>query len=243
MTAMRSPVLLHQLLEIAGYLTALTILTMRSRRGHDVVDRRTRYQLMIAAGIGAMIGARLLAALCDPGRTWAALASGQLAFGKTIVGGLLGGLIAVELVKKRLDVRVATGDPLVLPLALGIAIGRVGCFLAASVDDTAGAPSTLPWAVRDSAGVARHPVALYEIAFVLLLVPIAREARSRGIEGDAFKAFLGGYLLFRFFVDFLKPLPPPLFGGVSAIQLACLAGLAYYVALLARRWRPLEVEG
>ena len=53
-----------------------------------------------------------------------------LAGGKTIVGVLIGGWIAVETVKNTLGIRVRTGDLLAIPLSVGIAIGReVGCFL------------------------------------------------------------------------------------------------------------------
>ncbi len=45
------------------------------------------------------------------------------------MGGLAGGLIAVELVKKRFGVTAGTGDLFAIPLAVGIAIGRIGCFL------------------------------------------------------------------------------------------------------------------
>jgi phosphatidylglycerol:prolipoprotein diacylglycerol transferase len=229
----------HLGFEALGYAAAVVLFLIRRER-RDVVDAPTRYALTLAAGIGATAGARLLAALCDPVRTWTALADGRIAFGKTIVGALLGGWIAVEWLKKKRGIAISTGDPLVLPLAAGIAIGRIGCFFAASIDDTAGLPSSLPWAVGGMDGVARHPVALYEIAVVVLLASVAGRLRA---PGDPFKAFLGGYLGFRFFCDFLKPVPPRIFGGLSAIQLACLGGLMYYALVLARRLRSAEATG
>ena len=226
---------------MCGYLVAVAVFLVRRQRNGDVVDGGTRYMVMVGAGIGAMIGSRLLAALCEPLRVWQGLAEGHLYFGKTIVGALLGGLIAVELVKRRAGVSEATGDPLVVPMAVGIAIGRVGCFLAAQIDDTGGLPTNLPWAVVGPDGIGRHPVALYEIAFVLLLAPIATAIGRRGARGDAFKLFLSSYLLFRFFCDFLKPMPPRIYGGLSTIQLACAAGLLYYASVWLRRMRSVEV--
>ena len=229
----------HMLFEASGYVLAAVIFALRRRTNGDVIDGRTRYAVMIGAGLGAMIGARLLAALCDPIQLFAGLRAGQLVLGKTVVGSLLGGLVGVELTKLRLGEKAATGDPLALPFAVGMAVGRIGCFLAASIDDTAGLPATVPWAVRGLDGIARHPVALYEIAFLMLLAPFAHYAGRRGIQGDVFKLFLAGYLLFRFVCDFLKPLPPRIYGGFSAIQLACLGGLAWY-ALIA--WHRVRAE-
>lgn len=134
----------------------------------------------------------------------------------------------MELAKKLAGIHRSTGDLLVLPIIVAISIGRLGCFLAGTADGTYGLPSALPWAVDG-----RHPVALYEIAFVLLLIPVTRLVRGR--EGDVFKVFLASYLAFRFAVDFLKPLPKPIAGGLTSIQWACLAGLAWYAAVFARR--------
>jgi phosphatidylglycerol---prolipoprotein diacylglyceryl transferase len=92
--------------------------------------------------------------------------------GKTIVGALIFGLIAVELMKRYIGVRQSTGDLYAIPLALGIAIGRIGCFLTGLSDNTYGTPTTLPWAINFGDGIPRHPTQLYEIIFLLALIPI-----------------------------------------------------------------------
>jgi prolipoprotein diacylglyceryltransferase len=51
-----------------------------------------------------------------------------------------------------------------LPLAIGIAVGRLGCFFAGLDDFTYGTPTTLPWGHDFGDGIARHPVQLYESA-------------------------------------------------------------------------------
>ena len=97
--------------------------------------------------------------------------------GKTIVGGLIGGLIAVEWIKRRLGVVVATGDLLVLPLMLGIAIGRIGCFLSGLADRTYGSRHRACRGAWTSVTASlRHPTQLYEIAF---LAALARACSSR----------------------------------------------------------------
>src|SRR5260221_11390397 len=68
--------------------------------------------------------------------------------GKTIVGALIGGLIAVELAKHILGIKQRTGDLFAVPLCLGIAIGRIGCFLTGLEDHTSGVATSLPWGVN-----------------------------------------------------------------------------------------------
>ena len=50
-----------------------------------------------------------------------------------------------------------------------------------------------------------------------------------------FRVFMASYLLFRLLVDFLKPDPPALAGGLTAIQYASVAGIAYYLWGATRR--------
>src|SRR5437016_4543505 len=143
--------------------------------------------------------------------------------GKTIVGALLGGWIGVEIAKKFLRVRSSTGDLFVLPLAFGIAIGRVGCFLTGLPDHTYGTHTNLPWAVDFGDGP-RHPTQLYEIAFLLGLgLALALRARRPYRNGELFRLFMLGYLFFRLTVEFIKPSYKPWL-GLSAIQLACILG-------------------
>jgi prolipoprotein diacylglyceryltransferase len=99
--------------------------------------------------------------------------------GKTIVGALVFGLISVELIKRYIGLRESTGDLYAIPLALGIAIGRIGCFLTGLSDDTYGTPTSLPWAVDFGDGVPRHPTQLYEIIFLLALIPFLNQLLKR----------------------------------------------------------------
>jgi prolipoprotein diacylglyceryltransferase len=92
--------------------------------------------------------------------------------GKTIVGALAFGLVSVELMKRYIGLRQSTGDLYAIPLALGIAIGRIGCFLTGLADNTYGTPTALPWAINFGDGIPRHPTQLYEIIFLLALIPL-----------------------------------------------------------------------
>lgn len=148
---------------------------------------------------------------------------------KTIVGGFLGGLIGVELTKKKIGITVSSGDLMVYPLILAMIIGRTGCFFAGLEDGTYGIPSNLPWAINFGDGILRHPTNLYEILFwVLLGVALSSYEHYRKFaDGSRFKIFMVSYLIFRFFIEFIKP--DYFFSfGLSVIQLVCIAGLSYY---------------
>lgn len=92
---------------------------------------------MIAAAVaGAALGSKLLFCLEDPKLTWHNLHNpAYLMGGKTIVGALAFGLVSVELMKRYIGLRQSTGDLYAIPLALGIAIGRIGCFLTGLADN------------------------------------------------------------------------------------------------------------
>ena len=227
-----NPVFTHTVLESAAYFLGFRYFLRERRRLAlpALADTERSLGIGVAAILGAALGAKLGFWIEDPHAAFADFPDWRhLLQGKTIVGALLGGLVAVEWSKRWLGVRASSGDAFAFPLMLGIAIGRVGCFLAGLADHTYGNPTALPWGVDFGDGVPRHPTQLYEIAFLGLWAGVVarRPAALRG-EGEAFKLFLVGYLAFRLLVDAIKPLPYAYFGALSGIQLLCLGGLCYY---------------
>jgi prolipoprotein diacylglyceryltransferase len=219
----------HPVLETLAYATAFAVYRgMRARQG-DVIAEPQRWTVLAAAAVGALAGSRLLGLAEQWPTVLIACRSGQLLRllitpgGKTIVGGLLGGWLAVEIAKKLTGIRRRTGDLFAVPLAIGIAVGRVGCFVAGLADDTFGKPTQLPWAVNLGDGIGRQPVQIYEILFLILLAHFLSRPHDWP-EGARFRVFMGAYLAWRLLIDFLKP--QPLVAGMNVIQWACLLGIA-----------------
>jgi prolipoprotein diacylglyceryltransferase len=229
----------HAVLELAAYVVGVQFyfyLRRASKLGAGArlsVDQNL--WLIVGCVMGAMVGSKVLAWVESPLDYWSHRSTPLvLLSGKTIVGGLLGGWIAVELVKTWFGVKRATGDLFVFPLVVGIAIGRLGCFFTGLPDHTYGVHSSLPWAVDFGDGP-RHPTQLYEIAFVLMVgALIFCKSRREYWNGDLFVWFMSGYLGFRFVVEFIKP-RHVYFGAVSAIQIACVLGLIECMRRLVRR--------
>jgi prolipoprotein diacylglyceryltransferase len=224
----------HAVFETLAYSAGFYCYSRERRRLGDVVSTESRTWIVVAAVLGGIAGSRLLYLAENPvelASRWSD--TSFLLGGKSIVGGLIGGLIAVEWIKKRLGVSVSTGDVLALPLTLGIAIGRVGCFLSGLPDQTHGVATTLPWGIDFGDGVSRHPTQLYEIAFLAALALLmVRHGDRLAAAGDRFRFFMLAYLTFRLFVDLLKPRIP--IGGPSVIQWACIATIAYYAGHVRR---------
>jgi phosphatidylglycerol:prolipoprotein diacylglycerol transferase len=182
--------------------------------------------VVIGAILGAVIGAKLLSWGQDPVSAFADFPVSAFASGKTIVGALLGGWVGVEIAKRLTSIVTPTGDAMGVPILVGIAIGRVGCFLAGLSDDTHGVATALPWGHDYGDGIARHPTQIYEMVFVVLWALWLTHRRARLVAvGDLFKAALAGYLVCRLTVDSIKPIPVVYLGFFSAIQLACITGL------------------
>jgi prolipoprotein diacylglyceryltransferase len=220
----------HPVLETLAYASGYAVFRLLRGRQGDVVAEPQRWTVLAGAAVGALVGSRVLGLAEQWPTVEAAWQAGHLLAlilspgGKTVVGGLLGGWLGVEIVKRLSGIKRRTGDLFALPLCVGIAVGRVGCLIAGLADDTYGKPTSLPWAVDLGDGIGRHPVQVYEILF-LVFVGMVVSSKAKLPEGARFRIFLGGYLAWRVVIDFLKP--QPLIGGLNLIQWSCLAGLLF----------------
>lgn len=220
-------VYVHQVTDLVAYAFGFQYyLFLKKRWNVTRFSTEANGWLIVGCLFGALIGAKVLAWTEAPTYYWRIRDNPMFWYGgKTIVGGLLGGWLGIEIVKKLNRITVSTGDPCVFPLISGIAIGRIGCFVTGLEDNTCGLPTRLPWGVDFGDGIPRHPAQVYEILFLLALAAILWCCRSliRG-DGRLFRWFMAAYLGFRFLIEFIKPRIAPLL-GLSSIQWACLIGI------------------
>ncbi|QDT39823.1 prolipoprotein diacylglyceryl transferase [Stratiformator vulcanicus] len=205
---------------------AAGILLSRGQRKSLGLSRAERFAIALGAFCGAMVGAKVPFLLYDlegfaTGTAW-------LASGKTILGGLVGGYLGVELAKWSVDVKVSTGDTYAVAVPTSIAIGRLGCFVAGCCFGT---PSAMPWAVTFGELGRRHPTQLYESAFHLLCAIALWGLRRDGmLRGHLIQLYIIGYCGYRFATEFIRP-EPRLWGGLTGYQWAAGAIMMLLVGL------------
>lgn len=222
------------------------VLPLLRRRG---VSTDFAFEVIVAAGIGGFVGARINYLIEHWSEVspdlWHHLISG---IGFTWYGGLLGGFLAVvawSLIRK---VPVGVVANATAPaVALGYAIGRVGCQLAG--DGDYGKPSGLPWAmgyphgtVPTPPGVRVQPTPIYEILIMLVVTYVLwRLAKGRRSGWWTFGWLLVLAGIERFFIEFLRRNPVVAF-GLTEPQLVSIVSLVVGVILiLVYRKRPAEM--
>jgi len=196
-----SGAVLHAIFDVIAWtVAALSIRWVTRRKDFPLSpagDWRYVAVLMLGAGMGAVV--------FGTANLWL---SHQPGFARSIEGAIAGGIVAIELYKRYAGITTRTGARFALPLAVGVAIGRIGCYLAGLDDFTHGTPTALPWGHDFGDGIARHPVQLYESAAMaaFALFYIVRLARNdRFVIEEGFYLSVGYYGLQRFLWEFIKP--------------------------------------
>lgn len=220
---------MHLVLEYLAFFVAFRYYAFFRKKSEDTISSNNRLSIIIGAIFGALFFSRFFAFLENPilhyTQGWISILNN-----KTIMGGLFGGLLGVELVKKIINEKQSSGDLFTLPIVFGIIIGRIGCFLAGTKEFTYGI-ETLSFLGMDLGdGLLRHPIALYEIVFLTFLflwIKHLQKPQNRFRNGTYFKILMVSYFTFRFGIEFLKP-NTFLILGMSSIQYLCLICLLYY---------------
>jgi len=254
----------HLVFETIAYGVGFRLYLWLRKAQRDTFSNEARLTLLVGAVVGAAVSSKVLGFAEHP-ELWPLAMHNPAYFlaAKTILGGLLGGIIGVEIAKAFAGIKRSTGDIYVFPLLLAIMIGRIGCLLTGVSDGTWGKPTAFFLGFDAGDGVIRHPTPLYEILFlgglgIALLVLHRRLSPGRDLsrsgkddrppelirgglavleslrEGDLFKLFIMAYCGWRFCVEFLKPVVT--YGpGVSILQMAAFGGFTYYAAWFVRR--------
>ena len=203
-----------------GYLTGLAAFyVMARRRG------------IATSGVMALMGAGLIGGLAGANLT-------QWVFGgtagKTVLGAVAFGYLAVFLYKRHLGITRPTGDLFAVALCAGEAVGRFGCFFGGCCY---GIPAHVPWAIWQH-GDWRHPTQIYDsLACLLILGALLTYERTGPRENAVFYVQGLLYCVARFVIEFYRehPTPPP--DGLTVAQWGCAAGILFFGAHLAHLLR------
>ena len=157
--------------------------------------------------VGGLLGAKLLYVfehLHESSFLALFLDRGGMSWFGGFVGGFLAGFLTIRAKKWPMVAVLAAATP---ALAIGQALGRIGCFL---VGDDYGGPTTLPWGVAFPKGLPPtyervHPTQIYEAIFLTVLTWVLIRWRRHGV---ADRTVLGRYFLlagtFRFLLEFVR---------------------------------------
>ncbi|MEX1183816.1 MAG: prolipoprotein diacylglyceryl transferase [Gemmatimonadota bacterium] len=178
-------------------------------------------------------------------------------------GGLIGGVVAYYFQIRSKKLPVATMFDATAPaLAIGYAVGRIGCFLVGDdygkytdgpfgIAFPQGAPvstagylrsigeTNVPASIADSVVVPVHPTQLYEVGLALIMFAILwRLGRHRGLRaGQLFAVYLALYGVERFMIEFVRAKSDRFVLGLSTSQIASITLLAIAAFLWWRQSR------
>ena len=219
---------MHLVLEYVAFFVGFRYYIFLKKRWKDSIQTINRLSIILGATIGAFLGSRIVGFLENPVFPINSIEWLNLFSSKTIMGGLFGGLLGVEVTKKIIGEKQSSGDLFVFPIILGIFIGRIGCFLSGINEFTYGKVTTFFLGMNLGDGLKRHPIALYELLFLLFLFLFLWRLKDKDLKGGLlFQYFMICYFTFRFFIEFIKPNIFFIF-GFSSIQILCLTCLLYY---------------
>ena len=191
----------------AGFIAAAAVLARHFKEIGRPPD--WAYEMIFAGLVGGVVGSRLDYLL----QNWDEVSDdllGNLFSGSGLVwfGGLVGGAIGVCLwAWRRGFLSLQLLDIAAVPLALGYAIGRVGCQL--SGDGDYGTASDLPWAMAYPDGTVStteevHPTPIYESLALGLVALALWRLRGRLAPGMVFALYLVATGLERLLVEFIR---------------------------------------
>lgn len=217
------PVEAYPVFLFIALVTGIAIYIWQLRR--DGIKSSNALYIVIFAIFGGTIGAKLPLIFIY----WRELSLNPssmniLLSGRTIVGGLIGGAAGTFLAKKLFGIKERMGNQIAVPIAVAMAVGRIGCLLRGCCY---GKPTGLSWGVDFGDHVLRHPTQVYEMIFDLLLAAFLIWKKKQSIKpGELFRIFLNGYLSFRFLLEFIRVEKVSAI-GLTDFQILCIISLIY----------------
>jgi phosphatidylglycerol:prolipoprotein diacylglycerol transferase len=223
------------------YFGSLSAVKEYERRGGD---GEQLWSMLVWVFLAGLISSRVLSIFNNPTAFLDAPLSELLAgSGFVWYGGFLGGALAAWLIGRGKGMSFLTLADCCAPgLAIGQALGRVGCHV--SGDGDWGTPTTLPWGYAYTNGIAPwehppgvyvHPTAVYEaIAYTAVFLVIWKLRHRNPPLGALFAIYLVGNGFFRFLVEFIRVEPRFAFGLSQAQYIGIgmtIVGIAWLISL------------
>jgi phosphatidylglycerol---prolipoprotein diacylglyceryl transferase len=202
---------------VAAYVVGTVAFVIMARRRRIATDGIT---ILACAGLlGGAFGAQLVQSI-----------AGGIP-GKSLLGGVAVGYLAVLYAKRQLGIKRPTGDLFAVALSAGEAVGRIGCFFAGCCY---GKVTSLPWGVYDH-GAFRHPTQLYSgLAAALTLALLVFLERRRILpENGLFYVQIAVLCALRFPIEFVRDVPATML-GLTTVQVACVVAFTFFAWRLAR---------
>ncbi len=222
-----------------AFLAAGAVIARRLREWDLPTD--WAYEIVFAALVGGVVGARLYYIVQNWDTVHNDLA-GNVFSGSGLVwyGGAIGGAIGVLLWARYRDLlSLRLLDLVSVPLALGYAIGRIGCQL--SGDGDYGIAWNGPWAMSYPNGTVPthqevHPTPVYETLAMGLVALLLWRWRDRFRPGILFAIYLVLAGTERFLVEFIRR-NDSVVAGLTQPQLESLAMIAVGAVWIAVKHR------
>lgn len=210
-----------------GVAVGLLVYYLESKRRHLNTDGMAKVAIIgIVSGI---LAARLIERIAEGGSIDSI--ANPMVGGRTILGAVIGGWIAVELAKRKMGIRVSTGPLWAVAMPTGEFFGRIGCYFNGCCF---GKTCSLPWAIYQH-GEMRHPTQLYLAGSSLAIFGITWALRD---HPKVFAIYMTLWAGSRFVIEFFRD-SDKAWGGLSLAQVACLA-IVYVFGV--RFVRPKSVE-
>jgi len=214
-----------------GFLAALMLIANESLKRN--LKKEDIYSIALAILLGGIIGGRI---------GWIITESSGLSFldyfkiwngGLIWYGGFVGGFILAiaYMIYRKLDI-LKHLDAVAIGLPLGMAIGRVGCYL---IGDHLGKGTVMPWAILHY-GQLTHPVILYEIILLLGIFTLIWKLKDQKLKsGMLFATYLLTYSIGRFLIDFARA--DPTYYGLTIAQYVSISFTMFIILFWAVFWR------
>lgn len=208
------------------------------------LDAKNSYFIVLFGLLGGLIGSKILVIIENifvlienP-----AYLKGFIFTGKSIVGGIMGGYLGIRLIKKIKNIQeFRCGNDIAPSVALGMAVGRIGCFLSGCCYGT---ETSLPIGINFGDGTNRIPTQLIEMTFCIFLfiyLLVRQKNYDQLMPGILFKELVLSYFGFRFVIEFIRDTNKNIL-FMSIYQVICLLGIAFMMIQIHNEKKSIKIN-